>query len=127
MTAIEKLVKQIMREAEADGEPVTEAEALEMAQMELGYNANKERTISEDAPKKRKAPSRKPDAEKIALVEKLADFLLTSGEDDATIVIQGKEIDFRNYTLTLTKHSEKTLAKRKAELEAKANKAVEGE
>ena len=32
----EKLVLEIMKEAEADGEPVTKEEAEEMARMELG-------------------------------------------------------------------------------------------
>lgn len=121
-----ELIKQIMREAEADGEPVTEEEAAEMAEMEIKANGIKER-VTPEVKTKRKAPSRKPDEEKIALIEKIYNFLLTNGEESATIVIQGKEIDFRNYTLTLTKHSDKTLAKRKAEIAKKQQKTTEGE
>lgn len=41
MKDIEKLAKQIMAEAEKDGEPITEAEALEMAEMEIKANGMK--------------------------------------------------------------------------------------
>ena len=101
----EQLIKQIMKEAEADGEPVTEAEAAEMAEMEMGYNENKERVTSADAPKKRAA--RKPDDEKIEIIKKICDFLLTSGEESATIVNEQREITFRDFSIQLIKHRPK--------------------
>lgn len=47
MKDIEKLAKQIMAEAEKDGEPITEAEALEMAEMEIKANGLKDYTATE--------------------------------------------------------------------------------
>ena len=102
----DKLVKQIMKQAKADGEPVTEAEALEMAEMELKASANSVRTVSEE-PKPRKKREVKLDPEKVEIIKKIYDFLLTSGEESATIVNEQREIDFRNYTITLIKHRPK--------------------
>ena len=55
---LEKLVKEIMRSALADGEPVTEEEAIEMAKMELGAKENvtyntADKTEKKAEPKKR--------------------------------------------------------------------------
>lgn len=55
---LEKLVKEIMREALADGEPVTEEEAIEMAKMELSAKENviyhtADKTEKKAEPKKR--------------------------------------------------------------------------
>ena len=102
----DKLVKQIMKQAKADGESVTEAEALEMAEMELKASANSVRTVSEE-PKPRKKRGVKLDPEKVEIIKKIYDFLLTSGEESATIVNEQREIDFRNYTITLIKHRSK--------------------
>jgi hypothetical protein len=102
----EKLILDIMKEAEADGEPVTREEAEEMADMELKANANKGKTMSENKPK-RKPREVKKDAEKIEIIKKLADFLLTNGYNDATIVNEQREITFGDYSVTLIKHRKK--------------------
>ena len=99
----EKLILDIMREAEADGEPVTREEAEEMAEMELKANGNKERIQSEEKPK-RKPRVVKKDEEKIEIIKKLSDFLLTNGYEDATIVNEQREITFGDYSVTLIKH-----------------------
>ena len=103
MTKLEKLAAQIMKEAAADGEPVTEAEALEMAKMEIAASEVKEKVTSADKPKRKTAP-RKPDEEKIEIIKKIYDFLLTNGEESATIVNEQREITFRDFSITLTKH-----------------------
>lgn len=51
----EKLVNTIIKECEADGEPVTRKEAEDMAEMELGYKAMNHYTKS-DKPRKKKTP-----------------------------------------------------------------------
>ena len=48
----EKLIKQIMAEAEADGEPVTREEAEEMAEMEIKAKGIKNYTQGEKPKKK---------------------------------------------------------------------------
>lgn len=102
----EKLILEIIKEAEADGEPVTREEAEEMADMELKANANKEKTMSADKPK-RKPRVIKKDEEKVEIIKKLADFLLTNGYNDATIVNEQREITFGDFSVTLIKHRKK--------------------
>ena len=107
MDKFEKLVKSIMAEAEEDGEPVTREEAEEMARMELG--AKECRHYEKSAPTTTKERKRvvKKDEEKVEIIKKLYDFLLTSGEDSATIVNEQREITFRDFSITLTKHRRK--------------------
>lgn len=97
----EKLIKQIMREAEADGEPVTRAEAEEMAEMEIKANGIKNYVVSEER-KPRKPKERKVDTEKLVILEIVKNALIENGYN-ATIE---KEIalHFDNYTLKLTRH-----------------------
>ena len=103
---LEKLIKNIMAEAEADGEPVTYEEAKEMAEMELKAKGVKryEQTESTKAKTKRGV---KKDAEKIEIIKKINDFLLTNGFEDATIVNEQREITFKDFSITLTKHRKK--------------------
>ena len=106
MDKFEKLVKEIMEEALADGEPVTREEAEEMAKMELGakeYKRYEQATVT----KEKKTRTVKKDKEKIAIIKKLYDFLLTDGENSATIVNEQREITFRDFSITLTKHRRK--------------------
>ena len=107
MDKFEKLVISIMNDAEEDGEPVTREEAEEMARMELGAKEYKryEKGISSAGEKKTRVV--KKDAEKIEIIKKLCDFLLTNGEDSATIVNEQREITFRDFSITLTKHRSK--------------------
>ncbi len=92
-----------MRECAEDGEPVTFKEAEEMAEMELKAKENRH---YEQSAKERKSATRerKLDTEKVEIIKKICDFLLTSGEDSATIVNEQREIQFRDFSITLTKH-----------------------
>lgn len=107
MTKFEKLVKEIMEEASADGEPVTKEEAEEMAKMELG--AKEERRYEKsDKPRKPSSKERKVDEEKKALLECVLAGLRTSPETDGFEIKTETEIKFtaygNNYTVKLTKH-----------------------
>lgn len=53
---MEKLIKKIMAECEADGEPVTEEEAREMAEMEIKSKRLKNYTATEKNRKSAKKP-----------------------------------------------------------------------
>lgn len=99
----EKLILEIMQDAEKDGEPVTREEAEEMAEMEMRAGAIK-RYETSAKPKQATTRNIKKDAEKIEIIKKIYDFLLTSGEDSATIVNEQREIQFREFSITLTKH-----------------------
>ena len=102
----DKLVLEIMKEAEADGEPITKEEAEEMAKMEMGAKEIKRYEKAETtAPKKKREV--KKDPEKIAIIEKIFNFLLTNGFDNAIIKNEQREITFGDYSLTLTKHRTK--------------------
>lgn len=103
---LEKLIKNIMAEAEADGEPVTYDEAKEMAEMEIKAKGVKryEQTAPTKAKTKREV---KKDSEKIEIIKKIYDFLLTNGFENATIVNEQREITFKDFSITLTKHRKK--------------------
>ncbi len=102
---LETLAKKIMKEAEADGEPVTFEEAVEMAEMELKAKGAGIDKVQPAERKKRTAPP--PDAEKVEIIEKLYNFLLTNGEDSAIITNVQREIQFRDYSIQLIKHRPK--------------------
>lgn len=102
---LEALAKQIMKEAEADGEPVTLEEAVEMAEMELKAKGSGIDKVQTAGRKKKATPP--PDPEKVAIIEKLYNFLLTNGEESATIVNVQREISFREYSIQLIKHRPK--------------------
>lgn len=99
----EKLILEIMADAEKDGEPVTREEAEEMAEMEIKANASRRYEKAETARKPAKREVKK-DPEKVEIIKKICDFLLTNGEESATIVNEQKEIQFREFSITLTKH-----------------------
>ena len=105
MKNLENLAKQIMKEAELDGEPVTLEEALEMAKMEIGAKKGGIDNVQPTERKKRK-PS-PPDPEKVEIIEKLYNFLLTNGEESATITNVQREVSFRDYSIQLIKHRPK--------------------
>lgn len=112
----EKLIKRIMKECEADGEPVTREEAEEMAEMEI--KANKDcRRYETDVTKKRKPAQREPkiDPDKVTIIDSIAHQLtrcvwLDSEKEisDIQIINSQKEIAFKvgedSYSVTLTKH-----------------------
>lgn len=99
----EKLIEAIMNECAKDGEPVTIEEATEMAEMEIKAG-NVKRYEQATVTKERKPRTIKKDEEKIEIIKNLYDFLLTSGEESATIVNEQREITFRDFSITLTRH-----------------------
>lgn len=105
MTNLEKLANQIMKEAEEDGEPVTKEEALEMAEMELKAKDAKVDKVASATRKPRKPTP--PDEEKVEIIKKLYDFILTNLDESATIINVQREITFGNYSIQLIKHRPK--------------------
>lgn len=107
----EKIIARIMKECEADGEPVTRAEAEEMAEMEIKANGIKNYTQSEKEKKPRKKREVKKDPIKISFIHYLEEWLLTSTVEDVKIVNEQREVSFKinndSYSLVLTKHREK--------------------
>ena len=103
--SMEKLIKQIMAEAEADGEPVTKEEAQEMAEMELKAKDVKVDNVTSKTRQPRKPTP--PDEEKVEIIKKLYDFILTNLDESATIVNVQREITFGNYSIQLIKHRPK--------------------
>ena len=108
--AIEKLAVKLMKEFEADGEPVTKEEALEMAEMEIKAKGIKNyvQSTPEKAIKKREV---KLDAEKVKIIEILANHLKEVKEvsfENVTIANPQKEITFKiggaEYSISLIKH-----------------------
>lgn len=107
----EKLIAQIMKEAEKDGEPVTKEEAEEMAEMEIKAGNINTYTQSNVEKKPRKKREVKKDPLKITFIHYLKEWLLTTSVEDVTIVNDQREITFsingEEYSLTLTKHRKK--------------------
>jgi hypothetical protein len=104
----EKLIAQIMAEAEKDGEPVTREEAEEMAEMELKDKKNR-RYETADKPKEKKKREIKLDDVKVEFIKELVSiFDYQKTANDVQIVNPQREISFRigedSYSLTLTKH-----------------------
>ena len=106
---LEKLTAKIMKECEADGEPVTKEEAEEMAKMELKASGNRHYEQSEK-PRKAVKKERKVDETKKRL---LNDFrVLVEGLGGQTLGIKSEtELEFwyqgASYNLKLVKHREK--------------------
>jgi hypothetical protein len=107
----EKIITRIMKECELDGEPVTRAEAEEMAEMEIKADNIKNYTQSDVEKKPRKKREVKKDPTKISFIHYLEEWLLTTSVEDVTIVNEQKEIAFRingeDYSLSLIKHRPK--------------------
>lgn len=104
MDKFEKLIATIMKEAEADGEPVTYEEAKEMAEMEM--NAPK-RYEHEEKPRKKAEKVRKVDEEKKEILSGLQVYIEGKGAENITVKTE-TEVSFtlngNAYTLKLTKH-----------------------
>lgn len=101
----EELITEIMKEAEADGEPITKEEAEEMAEMEIKAKGLNNYVQSEPTKKKVKR-ERKTDAEKQFLLDLIAQGL--SANAITTTVENEVRLHFdynkSQYTVTLTKH-----------------------
>lgn len=109
MTELEKLTKEIMTECEKEGEPITEQEALEMAQMELKDKSNR-RYEKSDKPRKKSVKARKVDETKKHLLD-CCKVLLEGLGVNITALKTETEISFildeELYTLKLIKHRPK--------------------
>ena len=97
----EKLILQIMKEWEADGEPITREEAEEMAEMEIKAKGLKHYEQSEK-PRKKPTRERKVDTDKLEILKRVKCLL----EDYGYEVELEKEValHFGEYTLKLTRH-----------------------
>lgn len=112
--AIEKLAIKLMKEFEADGEPVTKEEALEMAEMEIKAKGIKNYVQSTPEKKSTKKREIKLDAEKVKIIEILASYLKENEEMDfesVAIANPQKEITFKigesEYSISLIRHHRK--------------------
>lgn len=105
----EELIKKIMKECEADGEPVTREEAEEMAEMEIKANGIK-RYEKADKPRKPIKRERKVDTTKAQLLTYVRILLEGLGcqinavktETEITFDYEGAEYSFK-----LVKHRPK--------------------
>lgn len=102
----EKLIQQIMAEAEADGEPVTREEAEEMAKMELDAKEIKNYIQGDKSKKERKPRERKVDTEKADILNWLVRGLEV-GDISCTTENENKLHFMYNeneYTVNLVRH-----------------------
>jgi ribosome-associated toxin RatA of RatAB toxin-antitoxin module len=104
----EKLILKLMKECEADGEPITREEAEEMAEMEIkakGLDNYTQSTVEKKPKKKREV---KKDQTKIAFLKILEEWLTNANVSDIILVNEQREISFKmnndTYSLVLTKH-----------------------
>ena len=107
MADFEALVKSIMKEAEADGEPVTREEAEEMARMEIGAKEIKRYETSDEPKKERKPKERKVDKEKkeiLGCIRALIEGLGAVNVSTKTETEVNFEMNGSAYSLKLTKH-----------------------
>ena len=103
----EKLIAEIMADAEKDGEPVTREEAEEMADMDLGAKEITRREVA-DKPKEKKKREVKLDERKVDLIGQVKEWLEDCGFEGVVVVNPQREVGFlvngESYSLTLTKH-----------------------
>ena len=102
----EKLIIKIMKEFEADGEPVTREEAEEIADLEIKAKTNGERRYEQSKPKNKTTKERKVDETKKHLFE----IIIASLENEVENGSLKNEVEYSfdfgedRYTLKLTKH-----------------------
>ena len=107
----EKLVLQIMADAKKDGEPLTQAEAEEIAKMEM--KAKDIKLYAHTKTQKPKAKREvKKDVDKMDLINRLQEYLLACDDLKAVQTTNAqREIQFifkgGVYSITLTKHRTK--------------------
>lgn len=105
----EKIIQRIIRECEKDGEPVTRAEAEEMADYEIKAKVNGTEKVVGSAGKPRKTAQkeRKVDAEKAEILTACKELVENLG-GNITNVKTETEINFlfngTEYSLKLIKH-----------------------
>ncbi len=111
MDKFEKLVKSIMKDEEADGEPLTREEAEEVAKMEMHAKDIRRHEGNEPKPDaERKPRERKVDEAKGQILQTLSDTLRSIGAEVTATQTETK-VDFDlngiPYTLQLIKHRPK--------------------
>ena len=105
----EKIIQRIIRECEKDGEPVTRAEAEEMAEYEIKAKINGTEKVvgSADKPRKTAQKERKVDAEKAEILTACKELVENLG-GNITNVKTETEINFlfngTEYSLKLIEH-----------------------
>ena len=103
----EKLIKSIMKEAEADGEPVTREEAEEMAEMEIKAGTDLKRYEQSEKPRKKAEKVRKIDLDKRHLLTQISNCISELGGCNLSMKNE-VEVSFayngNDYTIKLTKH-----------------------
>ena len=111
MANIEKIIAEIMKEAEQNGEPVTREEAEEMAQAEIDANKDCKNYVQSEKPRKKATKERKIDENKKYIFDCLKTFCEDFPEMDITEAKTETEIDLTYkkecYTIKLTKHRPK--------------------
>ena len=113
MTDKEKLIAEIMAEAEKDGEPVTREEAEEMAEMEIG--AKEIKNYAQATPtaekKERKPRERKVDPDKKFILDLVENPLLKGLQAEEVVRKTETEVEFtykgERYSIRLVKHRPK--------------------
>lgn len=106
MADFEKLVLSIMKEAEADGEPITREEAEEMAKMEIGAKEIRRYEKAEE-PKKERKIERKIDKEKKEILDCIRALIEGLGAVNVSTKTETEvsfEMNGNPYTVKLTKH-----------------------
>ena len=102
----EKLIIEIMKDFEAEGEPVTREEAEEIADLEIKAKANGKRRYEQSKPKNKTTKERKVDETKKHLFE----IIIASLENEVKNGSLKNEVEYSfdfgedRYTLKLTKH-----------------------
>lgn len=103
------LATEIMKEAEADNEPITFETALEIAEWEMKSKANR-RYEKADALRKQTERKRKIDEEKKGLIETLEESI-RDASDTFPVIKNESEFSFTHngssYTVKLIKHRPK--------------------
>jgi len=96
MDKLEKLARQIMKECEQDGEPVTLEEAMEMAKMELGAKeVSVGARVAEPTPEKeKKTRNVKVSDEKTAVFNSILENLSENFEN-VTVLKENKLIEVK--------------------------------
>lgn len=114
--ALETLALKILKECEADGEPVTKEEAIEMAEMEIKAKGIKNYVKGAEAEKKPRKPREvKLDDEKVHFIGCLKTLLegmaLNGNVSNVQTANPQKELTFNigenEYSLSLIKHRKK--------------------
>jgi len=103
----EKLINQIMKEAEREGEPVTREEAEEMAEMEIKAGGIKNYVQEDTNTKPRKQRERKVDEEKQRILKDVKCLLEGLKAENVQMTTE-TELSFlfgsNSYSLKLIKH-----------------------